>query len=99
MMTSALQKPFLDESCQYNHYRPVPDLKTAIHEIVTKDMSRTGTWMELRFDIETIGVDMGEAILQEFMEDTILSYVDGSPKSENALVIAESNEKDGILNL
>ncbi|KAI5350240.1 hypothetical protein L3X38_003131 [Prunus dulcis] len=64
-----------------------------------EDMSRTGTWMDLRFDIETIGVDMGDAILQELMEDTILSYVDGSPKSENALVMAESNEKDSILNL
>ncbi|KAK9910436.1 hypothetical protein M0R45_034397 [Rubus argutus] len=84
--------------------RPVPDMKTAIHEvwievywhllplplphtldqIVAKDLSRTGTWMDLRFDSESIGVDMGEVILQELIEDTILSYVDGSPTSEDA---------------
>ncbi|BBN70298.1 Protein of unknown function D [Prunus dulcis] len=82
----------------YWHLLPLP-LPHTLDQIVTKDMSRTGTWMDLRFDTETIGVDMGEAILQELMEDTILSYVDGSPKSENALVLAESNEKDSILNL
>ncbi|KAH0970629.1 hypothetical protein GBA52_022785 [Prunus armeniaca] len=82
----------------YWHLLPLP-LPHTLDQIVTKDMSRTGMWMDLRFDIETIGVDMGEAILQELMEDTILSYVDGSPKSENALVLAESNEKDSILNL
>jgi hypothetical protein len=99
--------------------RPVPDMKTAIHEvwievywhllplplphtldqIVAKDLSRTGAWMDLRFDSETIGVDMGEVILQELIEDTILSYVDGSPTSEDALVFDELKERESIVNL
>ncbi|KAL6293615.1 hypothetical protein ACE6H2_001757 [Prunus campanulata] len=104
---SVLEPLFIDDDISpsktisrrvYWHLLPLPFPRT-LDQIVTKDMSRTGTWMDRQFDIETIGVDMGEAILQEFMEDTILSYVNGSPKSENALVIAEPNEKDGILNL
>ncbi|KAM2197154.1 hypothetical protein EV1_000649 [Malus domestica] len=95
----------------YWHLRPLP-LPRTLDQIVTKDMSRPGTWMDLRFDAETIGVDMGEAILQELMEDTILSYVEGSLGSEdvsvksesnetesNASFIAESNETESILNL
>ncbi|KAL6128716.1 hypothetical protein ACLB2K_072071 [Fragaria x ananassa] len=99
--------------------RPVPDMKTAIHEvwvevywhllplplphsldqIVAKDLSRTGAWMDLRFDTETVGVDMGEVILQDLIKDIILSYVDGSPKSEAALVSDELNDTESILNL
>ncbi|XP_040372416.1 uncharacterized protein LOC112181567 isoform X2 [Rosa chinensis] len=99
--------------------RPVPDMKTAIHEvwvevhwhlsplplphtldqIVTKDLSRTGAWMDLRFDTETIGVDMGEAILQDLIEEIILSYADESPKSEDAIVSDELKLTESILNL
>lgn len=82
----------------YWHLLPLP-LPHTLDQIVAKDLSRTGAWMDLRFDSETIGVDMGEAILQELIEDTILSYVDGSPTSEDALVSDELKEKESIFNL
>jgi len=44
-------------------------------------MVRRGTWMDLELDAETIGFEMGEAILTELMEDTILSLVSESSVS------------------
>ncbi|KAM1140720.1 hypothetical protein EV1_040371 [Malus domestica] len=82
----------------YWHLHPLP-LPRTLDQIVTKDMSRTGTWMDLQFDADIIGVDMGEAILQELMEDAILSYVEGSLRIEDTSVMAESNETESILNL
>ncbi|XP_050385347.1 uncharacterized protein LOC126801904 isoform X2 [Argentina anserina] len=93
--------------------RPVPDMKTAIHEvwvevywhllplpsphtldqIVAKDLSRTQAWMDLRFDTETFGTEMGEAILQDLIEDVISSY-NGSPIGEDALVSEELHEAE-----
>ncbi|MCD9645522.1 hypothetical protein HAX54_034518 [Datura stramonium] len=38
-----------------------------------KDMEKSGTWMDLRLDLGHIGVEMGEIILEELVDDTILS--------------------------
>lgn len=64
-----------------------PPLPRTLDQIVRKDLARTGTWLDVRLDIETIGFDMGEAILEDLMEDTILSCVDISPKGELALIL------------
>jgi hypothetical protein len=48
-------------------------------------MARNGTWMDLRFDAETVGFEMGDVILVELMEDTILSLVNQITESECVL--------------
>lgn len=53
-------------------------LPRTLDQIVGKDMAKTGRWMDLRFDVESIGIEMGEIILNELMEDTILSFEYGS---------------------
>ncbi|KAL2958533.1 hypothetical protein AAZX31_18G214000 [Glycine max] len=63
------------------HMLPLPPPRT-LEQIVRKDMARRGTWMDLGLDTETIGFEMGEAILAELMEDTILSLVIESPESK-----------------
>lgn len=42
-----------------------------LDQIVQKDMARCESWMDLRCDVETVGVVMGDTILAELMEDTI----------------------------
>ncbi|KAL5143811.1 Protein TRM32 [Glycine soja] len=63
------------------HILPLPPPRT-LEQIVRKDMARRGTWMDLGLDAETIGFEMGEDILGELMEDTILSLVSESPESK-----------------
>ncbi|AES80253.1 DUF4378 domain protein [Medicago truncatula] len=43
-----------------------------LEQIVRKDMARNGTWMDLRLDAEIAGFEMGDTILAELIEDTIL---------------------------
>ncbi|WVZ04833.1 hypothetical protein V8G54_018179 [Vigna mungo] len=62
------------------HVLPLPPPRT-LEQIVRKDMARRGTWMDLELDAETIGFEMGEAILTELMEDTILSLISESSVS------------------
>ncbi|CAN4125661.1 unnamed protein product [Withania somnifera] len=45
----------------------------SLDQLVKKDMERSGTWMNLQLDLGDIGVEMGEIILEELVEDTILS--------------------------
>lgn len=71
------------------HFLPLPPPHT-LDQIVGKDMARSGAWMDLRFDAETVGVELGEAILDELMEDTILSCVSESPESDCSQIELEN---------
>lgn len=62
------------------HVLPLPPPHT-LEQIVRKDMARRGTWMDLQLDVETVGCEMGDAILAELMEDTILSLVSESTET------------------
>jgi len=52
------------------HLLPLP-LPHTLDQLVKKDMAKTGTWMDLRCDIETILVEIGEAIFEDLMEEAI----------------------------
>ena len=81
----------------YWHLVQPPSPRT-LDQIVRKDMARTGTWLDLRFDVETIGFDMGEAILDDLMEDTILSFVSESSESKRGL-LPELRENEATIDL
>ncbi|XP_062090347.1 uncharacterized protein LOC133796717 isoform X2 [Humulus lupulus] len=61
----------------YWHLLQLP-LPHSLDQIIRKDMARTGTWLDTRFDAETIGFDLGETILEDLVEDTIFSCVNES---------------------
>lgn len=75
---------------------PVPP---TLDQTVRKDMAKSGTWMDLRYDTDTVGIEMGEAILEDLMEDTILSCVNGSPEIGCPVFPAELMESGSSINL
>uniref|UniRef100_A0A1J3CT26 DUF4378 domain-containing protein n=1 Tax=Noccaea caerulescens TaxID=107243 RepID=A0A1J3CT26_NOCCA len=54
----------------YWHLLPLPSPHT-LDQIVRKDMARTGSWMDLRFDIGCIGSGASEMILDDLLEEII----------------------------
>ncbi|RDX73404.1 hypothetical protein CR513_46995, partial [Mucuna pruriens] len=81
------------------HVDALPPPRT-LEQIVRKDMARRGTWMDLGIDAETIGFEMGEAILIELMEDAILSLVSESPERQREqLPLYNVNEDTQIRNI
>ncbi|KAK4578242.1 hypothetical protein RGQ29_028395 [Quercus rubra] len=82
----------------YWHLLPLP-LPHTLDQIVRKDMSGMGTWMDLRFDADAIGVEMGEAILEDLMEDAILSCINENPDSVHTVLPAELEEDGSSINL
>ncbi|KAF8017118.1 hypothetical protein BT93_H2349 [Corymbia citriodora subsp. variegata] len=42
-----------------------------LEHIVRKDMVKSGKWMDLRFDSESIGVEMGDAIFDELIDEIL----------------------------
>ncbi|KAK8489662.1 hypothetical protein V6N11_007371 [Hibiscus sabdariffa] len=58
----------------YWHLLPMPHPRT-LDQIVRKDMAKTETWMDLRLDTDCIGLEMGDTILEDLVEDTITSYI------------------------
>ncbi|XP_052170654.1 uncharacterized protein LOC127786924 isoform X2 [Diospyros lotus] len=55
------------------HLASQPSSQTLDH-IVRKDMTERETWMDLRFDVQSIGTGMEEAIFEELVEDTIWCF-------------------------
>jgi hypothetical protein len=54
-----------------------------LDKIVRKDMEKCGAWMDLRFEAETVGFELSDAILEELMEDTILSCASKTQEGES----------------
>ncbi|KAJ0254924.1 Uncharacterized protein HA466_0097600 [Hirschfeldia incana] len=59
----------------YRHLLPLPSPHT-LDQIVKKDMAKTGSWMDLRFDIGWIGSGTSEMILDDLVEEIIRSCRD-----------------------
>ncbi|PSS04357.1 hypothetical protein CEY00_Acc20207 [Actinidia chinensis var. chinensis] len=67
---------------------PQPSPHT-LDQIVRKDMEKSGTWMDLRSDVEGIGIEIGEVIFEELVEDVILSFVNESPDIDSFMLSKE----------
>ncbi|GAB4844488.1 hypothetical protein Ancab_037866 [Ancistrocladus abbreviatus] len=68
-----------------------------LEEIVLNDCSKSGRWMDLRLDIESLGIEMEDAILEELVEDAILNFSGGSRESEFLTLPVDSNESNNKL--
>ncbi|XP_040999608.1 uncharacterized protein LOC121245803 isoform X2 [Juglans microcarpa x Juglans regia] len=90
-------KNIIHEVCEgvHWHFLPLP-LPHTLDQIVRKDMGRMGTWMDLHFDVDTIGVEMGEAILEDLMEDIILGCENENQASEYTSVLTELENGNSI---
>lgn len=64
------------------HLLPMP-LPHTLDKIVSKDIEKSAAWMDLRFEAETVGFEIGDVILAELMEDTILSCLSKSAEGES----------------
>nr|VDD10179.1 unnamed protein product [Brassica rapa] len=58
----------------YWHLLPLPSPHT-LDQMVKKDMARTGSWMDLRFDVGWIGSGASEIILDDLVEEIIRDMV------------------------
>ncbi|XP_061373562.1 uncharacterized protein LOC133315893 [Gastrolobium bilobum] len=70
-----------------------------LDKIVRKEMEKRGSWMDLRFEAETVGFEMGEAILAELMEDTILSCVSRSLENDCSQLQIEYEDNKSSINV
>ncbi|KAK4379257.1 hypothetical protein RND71_001119 [Anisodus tanguticus] len=69
----------------------------SLDQLVKKDVERSGMWMNLRLDLGHIGDEMGEIILEELMDDTILSNSsDTSECAEDVLFPAKSEIESSV---
>lgn len=53
------------------HWHLLPLSPPTLEQIARKDMVKPGKWMDLRFDSESIGFEMGEAIFDELIDEVI----------------------------
>lgn len=79
------------------HLIPLP-LPHTLDQTVRKDMAKSGTWMDIRFDTDCTCIEMGDAILEELMEDIILSCVNESPERGCPTLLAELKESESSTN-
>lgn len=77
----------------YWHLLPLP-LPHALDQIVRKDMARAGNWLDIRCDIDCIGFETSELILDELLEELTL---DSLNNNEHSLVPPELEIDASIL--
>jgi hypothetical protein len=73
------------------HIIPLP-LPRTLDQIVRKDMAKSGSWMDVRLDTGSIGCEMGEIILEDLMEDAILSCVIQHEQNDYPINLTELEE-------
>uniref|UniRef100_A0A6M2ES09 DUF4378 domain-containing protein n=1 Tax=Populus davidiana TaxID=266767 RepID=A0A6M2ES09_9ROSI len=87
------------------HLLPLPMPRT-LDQLVKKDMAKTGTWMNLRYDIETILVEIGEDIFEDLMEEIVFGdlmeenlfiHVNKSLGGGNQSISVESKETESSM--
>ncbi|XP_038708067.1 uncharacterized protein LOC120003245 isoform X2 [Tripterygium wilfordii] len=78
------------------HLTPLP-LPHTLDQMVKKDLAKTGTWMDLRLDTESIIFEMGEVIFEELMGDTVLSCINGSSETGELLILDEMKENQNVI--
>lgn len=77
----------------YWHLLELP-LPRSLDQIVRKDMARSESWMDLRFDAECIGVGVGEIILEDLVEDTIFCCLSKYQQGEDLALPVELNVEE-----
>ncbi|XP_056862039.1 uncharacterized protein LOC108844438 isoform X2 [Raphanus sativus] len=78
----------------YWHLLPLP-LPHALDQIVRKDMAKSGNWLDIRRDIDCIGLKTSELILEELIEELIT--VNCLNNSEHSLVPAELKTDESMI--
>ncbi|OWM88203.1 hypothetical protein CDL15_Pgr003615 [Punica granatum] len=69
--------------CERVHWHLLqPPMPRTLEQIVGKDLSGMEAWMDLRLEAENLGVVMGEIILEELIQDTIMDCVNEALESE-----------------
>ncbi|KAI3449197.1 hypothetical protein Pfo_005862 [Paulownia fortunei] len=63
----------------------------SLEQLVKRDMARSGKWMDLQSDIELISFEIGETIFDELVQDTLLSFIDGTSEYKFEVLQAESD--------
>ncbi|KAL1213611.1 Protein TRM32 [Cardamine amara subsp. amara] len=77
----------------YWHLLPLP-LPHALDQIVRKDMATAGNWLDIRCDIDCIGFETSELILNELLEELTLNSLNNT---EHSLVPPELKTDGSIL--
>ncbi|CAN7009520.1 unnamed protein product [Brassica rapa subsp. trilocularis] len=77
----------------YWHLLPLP-LPHALDQMVRKDLAKSGNWLDIRCDIDCIGFETSELILEELLEELALNCLNNS---EHSLVPAELKTDESIL--
>ena len=81
------------------HFLHLPPPHT-LEQIFRKDITRSEAWMDLhRSDAKEVGVEMGEAILAELIENTILCCVSESQESQCSQLQLELKENESNINM
>ncbi|KAF8087175.1 hypothetical protein N665_0596s0026 [Sinapis alba] len=77
----------------YWHLLPLP-LPHALDQIVRKDLAKSGNWLDIRCDVDCIGFETSELILEELLEELTLNCLNNT---EHTLVPAELKTDESIL--
>ncbi|XP_018456970.1 uncharacterized protein LOC108827941 isoform X2 [Raphanus sativus] len=78
----------------YWHLLPLP-LPHALDQIVRKDMAKAGNWLDIRCEIDCIGFETSELILEELLEELALICINNT--DQHSLVPAEPKIDESTL--
>ncbi|XAR63054.1 hypothetical protein NMG60_11022857 [Bertholletia excelsa] len=70
------------------HLLPQPSHHTLDH-IMKKDMEKKRTRMDLQFDVQSICIDIEEAILEELLEDLMLSFENEGFETDSCVILED----------
>ncbi|CAK9134404.1 unnamed protein product [Ilex paraguariensis] len=85
------------EGVEWHLLQKVPHPRS-LDRLVGKDLAKSRTWIDLRFETGHTGVEIGKVILEELMEDVILSLVKDSPEEGFPMLLDRLNGSESTVN-
>lgn len=94
-------KDFINEVWEGIIYNLIPSSfpPRTLDQIMGKDLAKNGSWMNLRYDVEEIGTDIGELILDDLLDDTLSCFYNEGIDNGFSTSSAELRENDSSINL
>lgn len=68
----------------------------SLDQLLKKDMAKSRTWLDVRLDIQHIGMEMEEAILDKLVEDIASSFFYDALENDSLSSLADLNEVQNV---
>lgn len=68
----------------------------SLDQLVRKDMEKSGSWMDLQFEKESMVIELINLVLEDMTEETVFSFINESTEGEALVLLDEISDERSV---